>query len=100
MLYVEQPVGTGFTQGTPLQISDEQTVANEFLGFFKTFVDTFKLHGRKTYVTGESYAGKYIPYIADTMLRRNDSTTYGIQGIQIIDPRCVMRRQQGLLEHG
>ncbi|KAL9619196.1 MAG: hypothetical protein Q9204_008320, partial [Flavoplaca sp. TL-2023a] len=56
MVWVEQPVGTGFSQGTPTA-ENEDDVAEQFLGFFKNFVDTFALQGRKVYITGESYAG-------------------------------------------
>ena len=56
MVWVEQPVGTGFSQGTP-DVTDETGVAAEFLGFWKNFVDTFGLQNRKVYISGESYAG-------------------------------------------
>ena len=56
MVWVEQPVGTGFSQGTP-DVTDETGVASEFLGFWKNFVDTFGLQNRKIYISGESYAG-------------------------------------------
>lgn len=56
VVWVEQPIGTGFTQGTPTATS-EVDVAAQFLGFWKNFVDTFSLHGRKVFITGESYAG-------------------------------------------
>ena len=85
MVWVEQPVGTGFSQGTP-DATSEADVASEFLGFFKNFVDTFGLHNRKIYVTGESYAGYYVPYIADAMLNQNDTTYYGVESIMIYDP--------------
>lgn len=29
----------------------------EFMGFWRNFVDTFNLQGRKVFFTGESYAG-------------------------------------------
>jgi carboxypeptidase D len=62
MLWVEQPVGTGFSQGTP-NISNEEDLAQQFLGFLEQWLKTFSLEGRTTYVTGESYAGYYVPYI-------------------------------------
>ena len=36
-------------------------------------MDTFDLSGRKVFITGESYAGYYVPYIADAMLNKNDT---------------------------
>jgi carboxypeptidase D len=72
-VWVEQPVGTGFSQGVPTATS-EADVAAQFLGFWENFVNTFALQGRKVYITGESYAGYYVPYIADAMLNKNDTT--------------------------
>lgn len=85
MIWVEQPIGTGFSQGTP-DATNETTVAAEFLGFFKNFVDTFGLHNKKIYITGESYAGYYVPYIADAMFNANDKAYYDVQSIMIYDP--------------
>ena len=85
MVWIEQPVGTGFTQGTA-DVTDEVGVASEFLGFWKNFVDTFGLQNRKVYISGESYAGYYVPYIADAMLNSNDSTYYNVESILIYDP--------------
>jgi carboxypeptidase D len=85
MVWVEQPVGTGFSQGTPTATS-EADVASQFLGFFKNFVNTFGLQNRKIYITGESYAGYYVPYIADAMLNTNDTTYYGAESIMLYDP--------------
>lgn len=99
---VEQPVGTGFSQGTPTA-TNENEVAEQFLGFFKNFVDTFALQGKKVYITGESYAGVgsivcqavhvaherrqyYVPYIANAMLDANDTTYYDVEAILIYDP--------------
>ncbi|KAI4212200.1 MAG: hypothetical protein LQ351_005069 [Letrouitia transgressa] len=85
MVWVEQPVGTGFSQGTPTATNEEEAAA-QFLGFFKNFVDTFGLKNRKVYITGESYAGYYVPYIADAMLATNDTGYYDVHGILIYDP--------------
>ena len=98
MVWVEQPVGTGFSQGTP-DATDETDVASEFLGFFKNFVDSFGLQNRKVYITGESYAGYYVPYIADAMLNTNDITYYGVESIMIYDPSTSTEAVQEQSEH-
>ena len=58
---MEQPVGTGFSKGDPSVNQNETMVAAEFLGFFRQFLDTFGLHNKKIYISGESYAGYYVP---------------------------------------
>lgn len=85
MVWIEQPVGTGFSQGKPTAKNVEDS-STQFLGFFRNFVDTFDLHDKKIYITGESFAGKYIPYIADAMLKTNDTKYYNVEGILLYDP--------------
>ena len=55
MVWIEQPVGTGFSTGT-VSIHDEDELSQQFMGFWKNFIDTFGMQGYKVYVTGESYA--------------------------------------------
>lgn len=52
MLWVEQPVGTGFATGRPRAIN-EVDVAEEFLGFFKNWQNLFGIKNYKIYLTGE-----------------------------------------------
>lgn len=85
MLWVEQPVGVGYSQGTP-NITNEVELATEFRGFYKSFVDLFCIYNWKTYVTGESYAGFYVPYIADGFISANDQKYFNLAGISINDP--------------
>ncbi|OTA34359.1 hypothetical protein BTJ68_07115 [Hortaea werneckii EXF-2000] len=87
VVWIEQPAGTGFSQkrGTPAA-TNELEVAEQFLGFWKNFVDTFGLHNRKVYIAGESYAGYYVPYIADAMHNQTDETYYDVESILFYDP--------------
>ncbi|GAW18538.1 hypothetical protein ANO14919_080140 [Xylariales sp. No.14919] len=84
-VWVEQPVGTGFSRGEVTATSEED-VAEQFIGFWKNFVETFSLQGYKVYIAGESYAGLYCPYIASAMLDANDTTYYDLSGLLIYDP--------------
>jgi hypothetical protein len=67
MLYIEQPVGTGYTQGTP-SIENEDDLAEQFVGFLQQFLKVFpELRGKKTYLTGESVRlGSYSPWVMRT----------------------------------
>jgi carboxypeptidase D len=76
---------SGFTQGNATATSQEET-AEQFLGFFKNFVETFGLQNRKVYITGESYAGRYVPYIANAMVDSNDTEHFNVKGIMFYDP--------------
>jgi carboxypeptidase C (cathepsin A) len=64
MLYLDQPIGVGFSYGSPL-LTQMQDGADEFvnfmLGFYEVHPDYLKV---PFYITGESYAGKYIPIFA------------------------------------
>ncbi|ORY87131.1 Alpha/Beta hydrolase protein [Protomyces lactucae-debilis] len=84
MLYIEQPVGTGFSQGVA-NADNEETLAAQFYGFLQQFRDVFpEVKPQPLFLTGESYAGKYIPYIGKKML--DDGNKVRLTGVMLIDP--------------
>lgn len=87
VIYVEQPRGTGFS---PLKgnatIRNEDELSKEFMGFWKNFIELFSMQGYKIYITGESYAGMYCPFIAANMLDAKDTSLYNVAGVLIYDP--------------
>jgi len=86
VLWVEQPVGTGYSQGTP-NIKNEDELAAQLVGFMQQFLEVFKeLKGKKLYLTGESYAGTYIPYIANYIYSNPKALDLNLQGTWIADP--------------
>lgn len=87
VLWVEQPVGTGFSIGEVTATSEEDLAA-DFVSFFRNFQDIFGIKNFKIYVTGESYAGRYVPYIASAMLDQNDTTYFNVSGALVYDP-CI-----------
>ncbi|GMG16960.1 unnamed protein product [Aspergillus oryzae] len=80
---VEQPVGTGFAIGKPNATTQEET-AEDFVRFLKNFQELFGIKNFKIYVTGESYAGRYVPYISAAMLDRNDTEHYDLKGEDLL----------------
>jgi carboxypeptidase C (cathepsin A) len=76
---VEQPIGTGFSTGK-VMANGEEDIAKEFADFFKNFQKKFGIKKFKIFVTGESYAGRYVPYIAAEMLNRNDPDYFNVTG--------------------
>ncbi|KAI5199758.1 alpha/beta-hydrolase [Aureobasidium subglaciale] len=85
IIWIDQPISTGFSTGNATA-TNEDIVAEQFLGFWHNFMDTFELKGRKIYITGESYAGMYAPYIASAMIQHNDTEYYNVNGLMVYDP--------------
>ncbi|KAG1897571.1 Alpha/Beta hydrolase protein [Suillus fuscotomentosus] len=86
VLWVEQPVGTGFSQGIP-DAQNEDDVAAQVVGFMQQFLEVFsELKGKKLYLSGESYAGRYVPYIANYIYENPTLLDLSLQGIWINDP--------------
>ena len=100
MIWVEQPVGVGYSVGVP-NITNEVELATEFRGFWKNFISTFGMEGWDMYITGESYAGFYVPYIADGFISADDTTYFNLAGIAINDPIIGddTTQQQGKIFH-
>lgn len=84
MVWIDQPIGSGFSRGT-VTARNEVDVAAQFLAFWRNFVDTFALQGYKVYITGSSYSGMYCPYIASAMLDANETQYFDVRGMQVFD---------------
>lgn len=90
-LYIDQPVGSGYSYVASAKSeyspecynSEGYTIAQcgigkDLLEFLKQFGETFPtLHNRPLYLTGESYAGKYLPTLAAAILDHNDCNGSG-----------------------
>ena len=67
MIYIDQPVGTGFsyTSDPRDDVTSEKVVAADVLDFLLEFYDAHPEYAALPfYVTGESYAGHYVPAVA------------------------------------
>ncbi|KAI9065612.1 alpha/beta-hydrolase [Trametes sanguinea] len=66
--WIDQPVGVGFATADPAgYVHDEDEMGRDFMNFLSNLVKVFpSLKTRPLYLTGESYAGTYIPYIMKT----------------------------------
>ncbi|CAI5760214.1 unnamed protein product [Candida verbasci] len=69
MVYVDQPGGVGLST-TDKYYSDLNQVRDYFLKFLQSYFEIFPEDSTKDiYLAGESYAGQYIPYIADGVMK-------------------------------
>lgn len=65
LLYIESPGGVGFSKGERSFYNDQSTAEDNLqalLAFFKKFPNLKK---NDFYISGESYAGIYVPYLAN-----------------------------------
>lgn len=88
IVFVDQPAGTGFSYSDEYDHDLDQIVI-EFLKFMEKFFELFPEDAsNEIYFAGESYAGQYIPYIAEGILRRNkklgkNDKSYNLKGLLI-----------------
>ena len=71
ILWVEETFGEGFSRGVP-NINSQEELAEQLVGFLEIFTRTFGLQRKKIWINGESYAGRYVPYICDALFARQD----------------------------
>ena len=68
--------------------TSQEDIAQDFIKFFKNWQDIFGIKNFKIFVTGESYAGRYVPYISAAMIDQNCTEYYDLQGALAYDP-CI-----------
>ncbi|CAG2103781.1 unnamed protein product [Medioppia subpectinata] len=75
VLYLESPAGTGFSydDNNNYTNTDESTALDNYLSLESFFEKFPKLRKNEFYITGESYAGVYIPMLANQIYRHNSS---------------------------
>ena len=93
MVWVEQPLRTGFSvpsnDAKDPRVHNEYDVANDFHDFLTSFFSVFEhLKDSPLYIVGESYGGRYVPAIAQEIVKRGHiKTLRGIGlGNGVIDP--------------
>lgn len=84
VVWVDQLVGTGFSQGTVTAHNPVET-AQQFLGVWKNFVHKFSLQGHKIYIIGSSFSGQWSPYLASEMLDAEDTDYFDVAGMMVYD---------------
>nr|CAX69725.1 carboxypeptidase C [Schistosoma japonicum] len=82
VLYLESPAGVGFSYAVDNNITtdDDYTALNNYyalLHFLKRFPE---YKGREFYITGESYAGVYVPLLALHVIK---SQQFNLKGIAV-----------------
>ncbi|KAF8592582.1 alpha/beta-hydrolase [Ramaria rubella] len=73
IVFLDQPAGTGFSYTSTDKFVHELTdAADQVVQFLRNFYDVFpEYRTMDTYLSGESYAGQFIPYTANAILNSN-----------------------------
>uniref|UniRef100_A0A7N0UAW0 Carboxypeptidase n=1 Tax=Kalanchoe fedtschenkoi TaxID=63787 RepID=A0A7N0UAW0_KALFE len=91
MLYLETPVGVGFSYAAGDSMYDtvsDKITAVDNMNFLRNWFLKFPQYGnRSLYITGESYAGHYIPQLAELMIQFNKKhKLFNLKGIALGNP--------------
>ncbi|XP_025207342.1 venom serine carboxypeptidase-like [Melanaphis sacchari] len=109
MLYVDNPVGTGysFTRNDAGYSTDQTAVAANLYAALVQFFELYPEHrDNEFYVAGESYAGKYVPAVSYAIHRNNPGAQVKINlkglaiGNGLIDPVNQMVYSDFLFQYG
>lgn len=88
VLFLESPAGVGFSYSntsTDYMVGDKRTAADSYT-FLVNWLERFpEYKTRDFYITGESYAGHYVPQLAQFILHNNNNnnTFINLKGIAV-----------------
>nr|CAD2169959.1 unnamed protein product [Meloidogyne enterolobii] len=85
VLFLESPAGVGYSYSTDGNITtnDDET-ANYNYEALKQFLNKFpEYKGRPTIISGESYAGVYLPMLANLIIKRQKKFPINLKGVLI-----------------
>ncbi|KAK2969850.1 hypothetical protein RJ640_030159 [Escallonia rubra] len=106
MLFLESPVGVGFSYSNTTsdydELGDDFTANDAYAFLYNWFVKFPSYKNRSFYVAGESYAGKYVPELAGLILDKNSdrSLFIDLRGILLGNPEtCDAEDWKGLVDY-
>ncbi|KAJ9689073.1 hypothetical protein PVL29_014629 [Vitis rotundifolia] len=78
ILFLDSPVGVGFSYSntsSDVSTNGDMRTAKDSLAFLLKWFERFPQYkGRDFYITGESYAGHYVPQLSQAIVRHNSAT--------------------------
>lgn len=111
LIYIDNPVGTGFsfTDSEDGYAKNEIDVGNNLYEGMKQFYQLFpELRSNEFFISGESYAGKYVPALGHAILKMSKKSTekphINLKGLAIgnglSDPRHQLKYSSYLYQLG
>lgn len=98
LLFVESPAGVGWSYAnttSDYNTGDASTAFDMYLFMLKWYDKFPTYRSRQLFLSGESYAGHYIPQLADLLLDHNTRSTgfkFNIKGVAIGNPLLKLDR--------
>ncbi|KAL1198776.1 Serine carboxypeptidase-like 44 [Cardamine amara subsp. amara] len=99
LLFVDSPAGVGwsYSNTTSDYITGDESTAKDMLVFMLRWLEKFpEFKTRNLFLAGESYAGHYIPQLADVILKynaqRSNRFKFNLKGIAIGNPLLKLDR--------
>ena len=87
VLYIDQPVGTGFSTASEPYPIDFDRVTSDFHKWLQSFFSQFPhLQSKRVHIIGESFAGYYVPYFASAIVNDKDSFPLNLHSVSMGDP--------------
>ncbi|CAE6479344.1 unnamed protein product [Rhizoctonia solani] len=71
LLFIDQPAGVGYSYNTGSGVSDSFVAAEDMWSFLQLFYKRFGQYAGELHVAGESYAGTYVPHVANAIWKNN-----------------------------
>ena len=94
VLFLESPAGVGFSyanESAVYQQTGDLSTAKDAYNFLVNWFERFPQYkNRDFYITGESYAGHYVPELAYTILQNNNlnkKSFINLKGIAVCTPQ-------------
>ncbi|XP_076925158.1 serine carboxypeptidase II-2-like [Bidens hawaiensis] len=79
LLFLDSPVGVGYSYSnttSDIMSNGDKRTAEDALQFLLNWLERFpEYKGREFYLTGESYAGHYVPQLSQAIVRYNKANT-------------------------
>ncbi|KAL2517088.1 Serine carboxypeptidase-like 31 [Abeliophyllum distichum] len=106
LLFLESPIGAGFsysnTSGDYDILGDDFAANDAYVFLHKWFLKFPSYRTRKFYIAGESYAGKYVPELAELIHDKNKdpSLFIDLKGILLGNPEtCDAEDWKGMVDY-